>query len=47
MSKTEWGGTDIIAVSALMVALDMVATHKHTKSWSLEIVLITDGELAH
>ncbi|KAK6902779.1 hypothetical protein I203_108038 [Kwoniella mangroviensis CBS 8507] len=31
-------------VSALMVALDMIHTHKHTKSWALEVVLITDGE---
>ena len=31
------------AVSALMVALDMIHTHKHTKSWALEVVLITDG----
>lgn len=34
------------AVSALMVALDMISQHKHTKSWSLEVILITDGELA-
>ncbi|OCF38430.1 hypothetical protein I317_07796 [Kwoniella heveanensis CBS 569] len=33
-------------ISALMVALDMVHTHKHTKSWALEVVLITDGESA-
>ncbi|WWD01563.1 hypothetical protein V866_008508 [Kwoniella sp. B9012] len=33
-------------VSALMVALDMIHTHKHTKSWALEVVLITDGESA-
>nr|XP_019042867.1 hypothetical protein I302_08576 [Kwoniella bestiolae CBS 10118]OCF21797.1 hypothetical protein I302_08576 [Kwoniella bestiolae CBS 10118] len=33
-------------VSALMVALDMIHTHKHTKSWALEVVLITDGKLA-
>jgi hypothetical protein len=32
------------AISAVMVALDMIQTHKHTKSWSLEIVLITDGK---
>ncbi|WWD15786.1 hypothetical protein CI109_100210 [Kwoniella shandongensis] len=31
-------------VSALMVALDMIHVHKHTKSWALEVVLITDGE---
>jgi ATP-dependent DNA helicase 2 subunit 2 len=31
------------AVSALMVALDMIFTHKHTKSWALEVMLITDG----
>ncbi|WVR05055.1 hypothetical protein IAU60_002067 [Kwoniella sp. DSM 27419] len=31
-------------VSALTVALDMIHTHKHTKSWALEVVLITDGE---
>ncbi|ORY22765.1 SPOC like C-terminal domain-containing protein [Naematelia encephala] len=35
-----------VAVSALMVALDMVHTHKHSKSWALEVVLITDGESA-
>jgi ATP-dependent DNA helicase 2 subunit 2 len=34
------------AVSALMVALDMIHVHKHTKSWALEVVLITDGESA-
>ncbi|CAD6581135.1 MAG: ATP-dependent DNA helicase II subunit 2 [Tremellales sp. Tagirdzhanova-0007] len=33
-------------VSAMMVALDMIHTHKHTKSWTLEVVLITDGESA-
>ncbi|WWC61275.1 uncharacterized protein I303_103856 [Kwoniella dejecticola CBS 10117] len=33
-------------VSALMVALDMIHIHKHTKSWALEVVLITDGESA-
>jgi ATP-dependent DNA helicase 2 subunit 2 len=33
----------MIAVSAVMVALDMIHTHKHTKSWALEIILITDG----
>jgi hypothetical protein len=33
-------------ISGLMVALDMVQIHKHTKSWSLEIVLITDGQLS-
>lgn len=27
-----------------MVALDMIQTHQHTKSWALEVVLITDGE---
>lgn len=27
-----------------MVALDMIEQHKHTKAWSLEIVLVTDGE---
>ncbi len=32
-----------LAVSALMVGLDMIHIHKHTKSWALEIVLITDG----
>ncbi len=32
------------AVSGLMVALDMIHTHKHTKSWALEVILITDGE---
>jgi len=26
-----------------MVALDMIHTHKHTKSWALEVVLVTDG----
>ncbi|KAL1411229.1 ATP-dependent DNA helicase yku80 [Vanrija albida] len=31
-------------ISALVVALDMIQMHKHTKAWSLEIVLITDGE---
>ncbi|KAK4688057.1 ATP-dependent DNA helicase 2 subunit 2, partial [Tremellales sp. Uapishka_1] len=31
-------------VSALMVALDMIHTHKHSKAWTLEVVLITDGE---
>ncbi|WRT66986.1 uncharacterized protein IL334_003952 [Kwoniella shivajii] len=31
-------------VSALMVALDMIHVHKHTKSWALEVILITDGE---
>lgn len=36
--------THFSAVSALMVALDMIHIHKHTKSWALEIVLITDGE---
>lgn len=34
------------AVSALMVALDMLHTHKHTKMWALEVVLITDGTLS-
>lgn len=34
----------VTAVSALMVALDMIHTHKHSKAWALEIVLITDGE---
>jgi len=29
-----------------MVALDMIQTHTHTKSWALEVVLITDGESA-
>lgn len=29
-----------------MVALDMIHIHKHTKSWALEIVLVTDGESA-
>lgn len=38
--------TDQVAISALMVALDMIHIHKHTKSWALEIVLITDGESA-
>lgn len=32
------------AVSALMVALDMIHVHKHTKSWALEVMLLTDGE---
>jgi ATP-dependent DNA helicase 2 subunit 2 len=27
-----------------MVALDMIQTHQHTKSWALEVVLVTDGE---
>lgn len=27
-----------------MVALDMIHVHKHTKSWALEVVLVTDGE---
>jgi len=31
-------------VSAMMVALDMIHTHKHTKSWALKVVLITDGK---
>ncbi|EIW69540.1 hypothetical protein M231_07455 [Tremella mesenterica] len=31
-------------ISALMVALDMIQVHKHTKSWALEVILITDGE---
>ncbi|CAK9782753.1 SPOC domain-like protein [Cutaneotrichosporon oleaginosum] len=31
-------------VSALMVALDMVEHHKHTKRWTIEIKLVTDGE---
>lgn len=37
---------DRSAVSALMVALDMIHIHKHTKSWALEVVLVTDGESA-
>lgn len=36
--------TLISALSGLMVALDMIEQHKHTKAWSLEIVLVTDGE---
>ncbi|KAL7422191.1 ATP-dependent DNA helicase yku80 [Cryptotrichosporon argae] len=40
------GSTEGNPVSALMVALDMIHVHKHSKSWSLEIVLITDGESA-
>lgn len=32
------------ALSGLMVALDMIEQHKHTKAWSLEVVLVTDGE---
>jgi ATP-dependent DNA helicase 2 subunit 2 len=31
-------------VSALTIALDMIQTHKHSKNWTLEVVLITDGE---
>ncbi|GMK57801.1 hypothetical protein CspeluHIS016_0406350 [Cutaneotrichosporon spelunceum] len=31
-------------VGALMVALDMIEQHKHTKRWSIEIRLVTDGE---
>ncbi|BEJ02117.1 hypothetical protein CcaverHIS631_0607990 [Cutaneotrichosporon cavernicola] len=31
-------------VGALMVALDMIEQHKHTKRWSIEIKLVTDGE---
>ena len=27
----------------MMVALDMIHTHKHTKSWMLEVVLITES----
>lgn len=34
----------MLAIAALMVALDMIHVHKHTKSWALEIILITDGE---
>lgn len=34
----------LVAISGLMVALDMIRTHKHSKSWTLEIVLVTDGE---
>jgi ATP-dependent DNA helicase 2 subunit 2 len=43
-SSTQADPPPSIAVSAVMVALDMIQTHKHTKSWSLEIVLITDGK---
>ncbi|ORX39724.1 SPOC like C-terminal domain-containing protein [Kockovaella imperatae] len=42
----ELGKVEGNPVSALMVALDMVHTHKHTKSWALEVVLVTDGESA-
>jgi ATP-dependent DNA helicase 2 subunit 2 len=31
-------------VSALLVALDMIRQHKHGKSWTLEVILVTDGE---
>lgn len=27
-----------------MIALDMIEQHKHTKRWSIEIRLVTDGE---
>jgi ATP-dependent DNA helicase 2 subunit 2 len=27
-----------------MVALDMIEQHKHTKRWTIEIKLVTDGE---
>nr|ODN81269.1 hypothetical protein L203_05775 [Cryptococcus depauperatus CBS 7841] len=31
-------------VSALMVGLDMIQTHKHSKAWYIELTVITDGE---
>jgi ATP-dependent DNA helicase 2 subunit 2 len=33
-------------VEALLVALDMIQNHKHSKMWTLDIVLLTDGETA-
>ena len=44
--ETIGGKLTEVAVSALMVALDMIHVHKHTKSWALEVVLLTDGELS-
>lgn len=34
-----------IAVSALMVGLDMIQSWKITKQWSVDLTLITDGNL--